>query len=174
MPNGRVFYEEDNGVIVDSGKSFGFVVDTKPDLQVGQIEEKLFVGSQDVANDEQLIKRYGITHVLNVSGVRSQEMPGLQYLHVSILDLPEESLSSHFPICFQFIDAAFVDGRVLVHCNAGISRSVSIVVAYLMSRHCQSLSEALKIVKTARPRARPNEGFLKQLQIFEASCLQKS
>ena len=172
LPNGRIILE-DNGVISDGGHSFGYVVDVKPDLQVGQVEEHLFVASQDVADDLALINKYGITHVLNVSGIPNQTLkPGVNYCNVCILDLPEEQLSSHFPECFQFLDAGVREGSVLVHCNAGISRSVSIVVAYLMSRREKSLAEALDIVRTARPRAKPNEGFLKQLELFEKMCSQ--
>lgn len=161
---------EENGVIIENGQSLGFVVDTKPDLQVGKIEENLFVASQDVANDEELIRKYKITSVLNVSGVPSQKIASVEYLDVSVLDLPEEPLCSHFPVCFKFIDDALKNGRVLVHCNAGISRSVSIVIAYLMSRRQQSLREALRLVKSVRPRANPNEGFMKQLKMYETIC----
>ncbi len=172
LPSGRIFHEED-GVAVDCGQSFGFVVDTKPDLQVGRIENGLFVASQDVAVDSNLIAQHGITHILNVAGVPSiQKLPGLHYLDVFILDLPEELLSRHFPRCFGFINEAITNhGRVLVHCNAGISRSVSIVVAYLMYCRRLSLSEALGQVITARPKAQPNEGFMKQLQVYETSLL---
>ena len=171
LPSGRIIHEQD-GVEVDCGQSFGFVVDTKPDLQVGQVEESLFLASQDVANDVNLITQYGITHVLNVSGVPSQKLQGLDYLDVPILDLPEELLICHFPQCFAFIDKALKHGRVLVHCNAGISRSSSIVVAYLMNRRRLGLSETLKLIKTARPKAQPNGGFMKQLQMYESSLIE--
>jgi predicted protein tyrosine phosphatase len=170
LPSGRVFHEGD-GVAVESEQSYGFVIDNTPDLQVRQVKEGLFVASQDVANDAGLIKQYGITHVLNVAEVPSQKLIDLHYLDVHILDLPEEPLSCHFAKCFEFIDEALKNGRVLVHCNAGISRSVSIVVAFLMCRRQKSLFEAISQVKAARPRAQPNAGFVKQLKMYESSIL---
>ena len=170
LPSGRVFHEGD-GVAVESEQSCGFVIDNTPDLQVGQVEEGLFVASQDVANDAELIKKHGITHVLNVAGIPSQKLLGLHYLDVYILDLPEEPLSCHFVQCFEFIDEALKIGRVLVHCNAGISRSVSIVIAFLMSRRQKSLCEAMAQVKAARPRAQPNVGFVEQLKMYESNIL---
>lgn len=166
LPNGRVVREE-NGSVVELGQTFGFVIDNTPDLQVGKVEEKILVASQDVANDLDLITQYGITHILNVANFPSKQWPELQYLDVPILDLPEEQLSSYFPVCFKFIDNALETGCILVHCNAGISRSVSIVVAYLMSRHQLNLDEALSRVKAARPKAQPNKGFLEQLKLYE-------
>ncbi|KAI9556318.1 hypothetical protein GHT06_018892 [Daphnia sinensis] len=173
LPNGRVFHEAD-GMTIESEKSHGFVVDNTPDLQLGQVEHGIYIASQDVANDPELIRKHAITHVLNVAGCPSQKLPGLHYLDVYILDLPEESLCHHFSPCFEFMDDALKTGCVLVHCNAGISRSASIVVAYLMCRRQKSLNEALRQVKAARPKANPNVGFLHQLQKYEINIAGKT
>lgn len=172
LPNGRVFHEKD-GLITESEHTCGFVVDNTPDLQLGEVEKGIYVASQDVANDPELIQKHDITHVLNVAGCTSQKLPGLYYLDIYVLDLPEEPLCCHFLQCFEFMDNALKTSCVLVHCNAGISRSPSIVVAYLMCRRKMSLSEALRQVKAARPKANPNVGFLKQLQLYEASLASK-
>ena len=57
--------------------------------------------------------------------------------------------------------------RVLVHCNYGISRSASFIVAYMMGELCFSLDEALTCGKLNRPEFGPNKAFLKQLTTFE-------
>ncbi|XP_016120071.1 dual specificity protein phosphatase 22-B-like [Sinocyclocheilus grahami] len=61
----------------------------------------------------------------------------------------------------------------LVHCLAGVSRSVTLVVAYLMTVTTLGWQEALAAVKVARPCASPNMGFQKQLLEFETSQLQQ-
>ena len=168
LPNGQVYYDG----VAEESQSFGFVVDTKPDLQVGRVQQGIFVGSQDVANEPSLLAANKITHVLNVGGFPSQKINGLTYLDVTILDLPEEPLSHHFPACFQFIESALLeDTGVLVHCNAGVSRSVSIVVAYLLKRRKWSLEKAFTAVRKVRPVAKPNEGFMKQLKMYENDCI---
>lgn len=54
---------------------------------------------------------------------------------------------------------------------AGMSRSVTIAAAYLMSATTIKLKHALKLLKTCRSIASPNEGFNKQLQYFECNYL---
>jgi len=165
--DGRVFHET-NGEVLSLGETaLGFVADLEPDLQVGRISDRLFIGSQDVASDVSLLTQYGITHILSVAPVDTLRCPSIDYLVVPVVDLPEEQLSVHFPACFGFIERGIRAGRVLVHCNAGVSRSTAVIIAYLMYRHQRCLAEALRIVKIARPCAKPNEGFLKQLQLYE-------
>ena len=62
-------------------------------------------------------------------------------------------------------------GKVLVHCYAGLSRSVTVIVAYLMQNERMLLDEALRFVKHKRPYAQPNPGFLKQLVEFELELI---
>ncbi|UZJ51242.1 hypothetical protein CBS101457_000562 [Exobasidium rhododendri] len=63
------------------------------------------------------------------------------------------------------------EGTVLVHCQAGVSRSVAIVAAYLMRTRLMSLSDAIALIQSRRCQADPNPGFRHQLELFEsASC----
>lgn len=57
--------------------------------------------------------------------------------------------------------------NVLVHCNWGKSRSVAIVLAYLMKINGMSLDEALAYIRSKRCIAQPNEGFMRQLKAYE-------
>ena len=52
---------------------------------------------------------------------------------------------------------------MLVHCYAGQSRSVAFVLAYLLAAQGMSFARAWDAVKLARPCARPNAGFMRQL-----------
>lgn len=52
---------------------------------------------------------------------------------------------------------------------AGVSRSVTLVVAYIMTVTGLGWQEALAAVKVARPCAGPNLGFQRQLQEFEST-----
>ncbi len=53
---------------------------------------------------------------------------------------------------------------MLVHCNAGLSRAPSVVIAYLRKEEGLSWEEAWEKVKEARPGMKPNVGFVKQLK----------
>lgn len=56
---------------------------------------------------------------------------------------------------------------MLVHCYMGRSRSVTLVVAYLMARKALPLRDALALVRRVRPQARPNAGFYQELVAYE-------
>lgn len=62
-----------------------------------------------------------------------------------------------------------VGGRVLVHCIAGVSRSVSIVVLHLMANHGICLKQALKHIRRYRAYIQPNEGFRYELAVAEVN-----
>ena len=55
----------------------------------------------------------------------------------------------------------------MVHCIAGVSRSASLCMAYLMRYQQMSLASAFEHVKICRPVVRPNKGFLRQLVQWE-------
>uniref|UniRef100_M4BBR3 protein-tyrosine-phosphatase n=1 Tax=Hyaloperonospora arabidopsidis (strain Emoy2) TaxID=559515 RepID=M4BBR3_HYAAE len=59
-------------------------------------------------------------------------------------------------------------GKVLVHCFMGRSRSATIILAYLITRHGFTLSDALRELRRARPQAQPNTGFHRELIALEA------
>lgn len=54
-----------------------------------------------------------------------------------------------------------------MHCNAGVSRAPTIVIAYLMKKFNMRLKEAYDLVKSVRSSIRPNEGFMKTLKEYE-------
>ena len=56
---------------------------------------------------------------------------------------------------------------VLVHCLAGISRSVTITVAYLMYKEKLNLEEAYEYVRVKKANIAPNFNFMGQLQDFQ-------
>ncbi|NWX51451.1 DUS19 phosphatase, partial [Steatornis caripensis] len=125
--------------------------------------------SQDAAHDLETLKKYKVTHVLNVAyGVQNAFLNDFIYKTISILDLPETDITSYFPECFEFIEKAKMqDGVVLVHCNAGVSRAAAVVTGFLMNSEGLSFARAFSLVKNARPAACPNPGFMEQLHKYQ-------
>jgi protein-tyrosine phosphatase len=72
-------------------------------------------------------------------------------------DLNTYDMSQHFDETYAFISEQVDSNRnVLVHCHAGVSRSATILIAYLMKRNAWTLEKALSVVKSKRARAKPN------------------
>eukprot|EP00042_Codosiga_hollandica_P037269 m.291546 g.291546 ORF g.291546 m.291546 type:complete len:90 (-) comp55099_c0_seq3:50-319(-) len=87
-----------------------------------------------------------------------------------MLDHPDFAISDALDLCLPFIEEAVTArSAVLVHCNAGVSRSVTVVLAYLMRKQGFALDDALALVKDKRPCAQPNSGFLAQLRKLESA-----
>lgn len=53
---------------------------------------------------------------------------------LDIEDKPNSPLNKHFDETFEFIDKNLKEGNVLVHCQAGVSRSASVVIAYIIRK----------------------------------------
>ncbi|XP_046555536.1 dual specificity protein phosphatase 7-like [Haliotis rubra] len=138
-----------------------------------QVLPHLYLGNAKNSSDINQLKKYGITYILNVT----PNVPNMfendtsfKYLQIPISDHWSQNLSAFFPQALAFIDEARRDHQgVLVHCLAGISRSVTVTVAYMMSRQAMSLNEAYDYVKTCKPNISPNFTFMGQLLDFEKS-----
>merc|ERR1712002_209057 len=92
----------------------------------------------------------------------------MRYMRIPVRDNGLIDLRKHFQAAFDFIEEARRrDARVLVHCHAGISRSSTISIAYVMMHMNQSMSQAYQFVKSKRPIIAPNLGFVGQLMEFE-------
>lgn len=130
----------------------------------------LYLGCQrDVLNKEVMDENL-ISFVLNVSRSCPQPdfIPSSRFLRVPINDSFSEKILPWLDQCMDFIEAAKTsNSRVLVHCLAGISRSATIAIAYIMKRRSLSLDEAYRFVKALRPSISPNFNFLGQLLDFE-------
>ncbi|GAV60919.1 DSPc domain-containing protein/Myb_DNA-bind_3 domain-containing protein [Cephalotus follicularis] len=152
-------------------RAFSVTKYIKEDKVPCQIEQGLFLGSVGAANNKDELKRLNVTHILTVANSLVPMHPNdFVYKVVEVSDREDTNLRQHFDECFGFIDETRRQGAgVLVHCFAGRSRSVTIIVAYLMKRHGMSLSQSLEHVRNRRPRASPNSGFICQLQEFEKS-----
>ncbi|XP_048339080.1 dual specificity protein phosphatase 22, partial [Sphaerodactylus townsendi] len=74
----------------------------------------------------------------------------------------------HFKESIQFIHECRLRGEsCLVHCLAGVSRSATLVVAYIMTITDFGWEDALSVVRASRSCANPNSGFQRQLEEFE-------
>lgn len=138
-----------------------------------QILPHLFLGCRKVATCLPGLRQSNVTRILNVTSSipnHFQDMEGFTYEQISVEDKLDVDMMQHFPTAFQFIENARLCGeKVLVHCHAGMSRSVTIILAYLMKYYNHTLESAHEYVKARKPDVSPNFSFMGQLLDFECS-----
>ncbi|EEF32351.1 dual specificity protein phosphatase, putative [Ricinus communis] len=136
------------------------------DKECSRIANHIYLGSDAVAKNREILRQNGITHVLNCVGFVCPEYfkSDLVYKTLWLRDSPSEDITSILYDVFDYFeDVREQSGKVLVHCCQGVSRSTSLVIAYLMWREGRSFEDAFHYVKAARRVTNPNMGFACQL-----------
>ncbi|XP_035293206.1 dual specificity protein phosphatase 22 isoform X1 [Cricetulus griseus] len=133
-----------------------------------QILPGLYIGNFKDARDAEQLSRNKVTHILSVHDSARPMMEGVKYLCIPAADSPSQNLTRHFKESIKFIHECRLQGEgCLVHCLAGVSRSVTLVIAYIMTVTDFGWEDALHTVRAGRSCANPNLGFQRQLQEFE-------
>ncbi|XP_054974479.1 dual specificity protein phosphatase 16 [Sorex araneus] len=135
-----------------------------------RILPNLYLGCQRDVLNQDLMQQNGIGYVLNASSTcpKPDFIPDSHFLRVPVNDSFCEKILPWLDKSVDFIEKAKAsNGCVLVHCLAGISRSATIAIAYIMKRMDMSLDEAYRFVKEKRPTISPNFNFLGQLLEYE-------
>ncbi|CAG9330850.1 MKP2_12 [Blepharisma stoltei] len=141
----------------------------KTDNQPSEVLENLYIGSVGAAMCKKNLKDLGITHILIVADQLAPAFPEeFIYKQINILDSPDSNIIDTFTDAFQFIDQGRAQGKVLVHCFAGKSRSGTICIGYVMKERNCSLLDAFRYVREKRDAVLPNTGFMNQLKRYES------
>lgn len=126
------------------------------------------------AKNRDLIYSNGIQSIVSVLSecTTGTNYPNITYYRINIDDSYTANITPHIPGVIGFIHAERQRGKtVLVHCAAGISRSSSVVCAYLMAKYLETYEQAIAKVKSKRPMAEPNQGFVHQLKSMDIDLL---
>lgn len=133
------------------------------------IKELLYIGSHQVAANLELLRRNGITHIVNTAAdVCTNHFVGeFQYLTYYLKDGNQEDIAILFYKTLKWVDDAMQrGGRVLIHCREGVSRSSTMVIAYLMWRYAKPFEAAHEMIRRVRMICNPNTGFTCQLIVL--------
>ncbi|KAJ3204615.1 hypothetical protein HDU67_009401 [Dinochytrium kinnereticum] len=104
----------------------------------------LYIGSQESAKPKHL-KSQCISHVIRLGNCRwpYPSCTGVTYHDLAIDDVPSARISSLFPTTTAILDGIRIRGeRVLIHCQAGVSRSASIVLSFILRRGTKGSANA--------------------------------
>lgn len=135
-----------------------------------QIIPNLWLGDFISAIDTKALKSNGIGAVLSVMKGEMPIHPTFIRHQIEIDDTSDDDILTHLIPAVQFIQSQLDKKRgVLVHCQAGISRSPTVVAAYLMFNSDIDSQTALKQIQEIRLCINPNPGFVSQLDMLHAS-----
>ncbi|XP_013194466.1 uncharacterized protein LOC106138032 [Amyelois transitella] len=136
-----------------------------------QIIPGLYLSNARAAGDKNVLRQLGITHVLTVE---TRRLPPSTFVNTNIstlfiraYDTPQTNLLPYFPMANAFIEEGLHKGNVIVHCHFGVSRSATIVIAYLMEKYKLTYPQAHAYVRQRRKFINPNPGFVAQLKEYE-------
>jgi len=132
---------------------------------MSQITPQLYIGGSAEAQDSRWLLNRKITHIVNASRELFNYFPNcFKYLRLDLNDTPDQDLTGALNNSYRFMKKAIDEGGIVfVHCFAGISRSSSQIIHYLMMSKCMSFENSFNYVKRKHPRTNPNHGFQKQL-----------
>lgn len=143
---------------------------------LSQITNSLYISSGVGGNDKLMLSRYCITTIINVSvEVVNIFYEDIQYVKVPVADSSRASLYEYFdPITDYIRSVEMKQGRTLLHCATGVSRSPTLCMAFLMKYHNMSLLEAHMWTKSCHPIIQPNNSFWEQLVLYEFKLFSKN
>ncbi|KAL3117145.1 hypothetical protein niasHT_007548 [Heterodera trifolii] len=99
-----------------------------------------------------------------------RHLQNVEYRHIRMADVESEELlaSQKLQNALDYVEDSVNRGiNIVVHCQCGISRSATVVMAYLMRKYKWSVNEAFSFVQARRSCVQPNPSFLRQLEVFQ-------
>ncbi|XP_068819150.1 dual specificity protein phosphatase 21 isoform X1 [Capricornis sumatraensis] len=143
---------------------------------LSQITKSLFLSNAVAAKDKAMLSTNHITTIISVSvEATDTSFEDIQYVKLPLADGPNSRLYEFFDFVADHIHSVEMkQGQTLLHCAAGVSRSATFCLAYLMKYHSMSLLDAHMWTKSCRPIIRPNNGFWEQLIHYEFKLFGKN
>ncbi|CAI2357154.1 unnamed protein product [Caenorhabditis sp. 36 PRJEB53466] len=136
-------------------------------LSITQVRPHLFLAGYGCITPS-LLKQYQITHAVDCTNLKTKPIPGLEKIEVPVDDNTLSKISQYFETAIKFIEDAKQQGHnTVIYCAAGVSRSATITIVYLMASENLTLEEAYHQVNRVRPIISPNIGFWRQMIDYE-------
>jgi protein-tyrosine phosphatase len=136
---------------------------------ITNIIENLYLGDIEASQNINTLKENNIKNIINLSNNNYTKFEEINYYDINIEDKCDVKISKYFDYCIDIINKSKKENKnILVHCLCGVSRSVSIIIAYLINSG-YTLKDALLYVKQKREKqyTQPNIGFFKELMKYE-------
>lgn len=133
-----------------------------------KIIDNIYIGDVYDAHNIDYLNKYNIKNVISaVTGFDNIYDTSINHVCLNLIDNNNQNIIHYFEITNYFIENINKDNnQILIHCICGVSRSVTILLAYLIKKYKYTPQQALQIVKNKRQIANPNKNFMEQLEIY--------
>ena len=138
-------------------------------FEANEIIDGIYLGNINSVYDIKKLKELGITHIISVlSGFIPPYPEDFDYLVINAYDTENTNLLKTFETANKFIDETLYEnnGKVLIHCMAGRSRSATILAAFIIKNFGMDVKNSIESIKIKRNIVEPNKSFLNQLNIY--------
>lgn len=144
-------------------------VSSDENMDYANIPKNIYIGHEKFATCIKALEKFNIEVIINcTTSVENKfEKKEICYFRVPLSDDYSQSMLKLLPSAIEFINKKGNDRNVLIHCNQGVSRSVSVYISWLIQIRNINFRDSLKFVQGRRKVAQPNPGFIKQLMSFE-------
>ncbi|CAK7897683.1 tyrosine-protein phosphatase Yvh1p [[Candida] anglica] len=136
----------------------------------------IYLSSAEPLTSGEDLSAQGITHILSIlpGPIPKQYTDSYVHKQIEVNDEETTNIIRYFPETNDFIEKALFksdttkhSNKILIHCAQGVSRSPTIIIAFLMYKYKLSLPQALHAVKRKSASVGPNEGFMEQLKLYQ-------
>lgn len=138
---------------------------TKTFPEINKISNKIYLGNYDGQKEKEILKHLEVTSVLACGANLDDNNNGeFAFLQLKFFDMSTENLFRVLRKDLEFIEKS--EWKVYVHCQSGVSRSASVVSAFLMWKEKMKCKKAVDFTRRGRRCVFPNGGFYRQLEEF--------
>jgi hypothetical protein len=156
-----------SGAIFKSQATFFQKTVTFYAVPLTEVTSSLFFGSFEDANNEEKLRRLGITHIISLIGP-TNKIKGMKHKHKPMSDHGRTNLKGVITKLWPFIlESQRLGNKLFVHCQSGQNRSATVVLSILMKLKNEKLDVLYRMIKKKRPVIQINEIYAKQLSEIE-------
>lgn len=125
----------------------------------------LYLGDRQTGGDLKTLTANSIVAIVNIGCGQGKYPSQFAYHRISLEDSSDDSISPHLDSVTLFIDTWIKKGNVLVHCRGALSRSPSVVIAYLAKYKNMSVDESFELVQKRRT-IYPRKEFISEIRAW--------